>query len=60
MLQTLGYMMVTAIWVQLEGLALRLQCMGMEFIQLDGEKQEVTSLSRLHRRCRSVVRAGSW
>lgn len=46
--------------VQLEGLALRLQCMGMEFIQLDGEKQEVTSLSRLHRRCRSAVRAGSW
>ena len=46
--------------VQLEGLALRLQCMGMEFIQLDGEKQEVTSLSRYHRRCRSVVRAGSW
>lgn len=46
--------------VQLEGLALRLQCMGMEFIQLDGEKQEVTSLLRLHRRCRSVVRAGSW
>ena len=46
--------------VQLEGLALRLQCMGMEFIQLDGEKQEVTSLSRLHRGCRSVVRAGSW
>lgn len=46
--------------VQLEGLALRLQCMGMEFIQLDGEKQEVISLSRLHRRCRSGVRAGSW
>ena len=46
--------------VQLEGLALRLQCMGMEFIQLDGEKQEVTSLFPLHRRCRSVVRAGSW
>ncbi len=46
--------------VQLEGLALRLQCMGMEFIQLDGEKQEVISLSRLHRRCRSAVRAGSW
>ena len=46
--------------VQLEGLALRLQCMGMEFIQLDGEKQEVISLSRLHHRCRSVVRAGSW
>lgn len=46
--------------VQLEGLALRLQCMGMEFIQLDGEKQEVISLSHLHRRCRSAVRAGSW
>ena len=46
--------------VQLEGLALRLQCMGMEFIQLDGEKQEVISLPCLHRRCRSVVRAGSW
>lgn len=46
--------------VQLEGLALRLQCMGMEFIQLDGEKQEVTSLPHLHRRCRSAVRAGSW
>ena len=46
--------------VQLEGLALRLQCMGMEFIQLDGQKQEVISLSRLHRRCRSAVRAGSW
>lgn len=46
--------------VQLEGLALRLQCMGMEFIQLDGEKQEVTSLPQLHCRCRSAVRAGSW
>ena len=46
--------------VQLEGLALRLQCMGMEFIQLDGEKQEVPFLPRLHRRCRSAVRAGSW
>lgn len=46
--------------VQLEGLALRLQCMGMEFIQLDGEKQEVISLSRLHRRCRSAVRVASW
>ena len=46
--------------VQLEGLALRLQCMGMEFIQLDGEKQEVFVLHCLHRRCRSVVRAGSW
>lgn len=46
--------------VQLEGLALRLQCMGMEFIQLDGEKQEVFVFPRLHRRCRSAVRAGSW
>ena len=46
--------------VQLDGLALRLQCMGMEFIQLDGEKQEVFVFPRLHRRCRSVVRAGSW
>ena len=46
--------------VQLEGLALRLQCMGMEFIQLDGQKQEVAVFFRLHRRCRSAVRAGSW
>lgn len=46
--------------VQLEGLALRLQCMGMEFIQLDGEKQEVFLFLHLHRRCRSAVRVASW
>ena len=46
--------------VQLEGLALRLQCMGMEFIQLDGEKQEVSIPNTIHRRWRSAVRAASW
>ena len=46
--------------VQLEGLALRLQCMGMEFIQLDNEKPEVPILPRLHSRRCSAVPAASW